>query len=240
LAKPLHGQVNPLDDIARLRDEYADRKRRFSDSDVYSWLNTANLFTIQQRQRAVLAALKKHGVTNLADLQILEMGCGGGGVLAEFLGFGVPLYHLYGVDLLSDRLTEAHHRLPASSFANADGQSLPFPSQSFDLIMQFTAISSILDSDMRRNICMDMIRVAKPGGLILSYDFWLNPTNPQTRGVRPSEIRRLFPGCRFEFQRITLAPPIARRSVPVSWLFSAFLEKLSVFNSHYLVAIQPA
>ena len=84
-----------------------------------------------------------------------------------------------------------------------------------------------------------MMRVVKAGGLILSYDFWLNPTNPQTRGIRPSEIRRLFPGCRFEFQRITLAPPIARRSVPISWLLSAFLEKLSLFNSHYLVAIQP-
>ncbi|MDP2776299.1 MAG: hypothetical protein Q8O48_01545 [Anaerolineales bacterium] len=25
----------------------------------------------------------------------------------------------------------------------------------------------------------------KPAGMILSYDFRLNPTNPQTRGVRP-------------------------------------------------------
>ena len=41
--------------------------------------------------------------------------------------------------------------------------------------------------------------------------FWLNPTNPQTRGVRPAEIRQLFPGCSFKFERITLAPPITRR-----------------------------
>ena len=239
LAKHLLGRAKPLDDIARLRDEYEDRKRRFAGSDMYSWFNSANLFAIQQRQRAVLAALKKHAVTNLADLRILEMGCGSGGVLAEFLGFGVLPGNLYGVDLLSDRLVHAHHWLSGSGFANADGQSLPFPSRSFDLVMQYTALSSILDADVRRNICAELWRVVKPGGLILSYDFWLNPTNTQTRGVRPAEIRRLFHGCRFEFQRITLAPPIARRLVPVSWLLSALLEKLNLFNTHYLVAIRP-
>jgi hypothetical protein len=36
---------------------------------------------------------------------------------------------------------------------------------------------------------------------------WLNPTNPQTRGIRPAEIRRLFPDCKYHFERITLTPP---------------------------------
>ena len=71
------------------------------------------------------------------------------------------------------------------------------------------------------------------------YDFWLNPTNPQTRGIRPAEIRRLFPNCRYEFHKITLAPPIARRVVPISWMLALFLESLKIFNSHYLVAIRP-
>ena len=76
-------------------------------------------------------------------------------------------------------------------------------------------------------------------GLILSYDFWLNPANPQTRGVRPEEIRRYFPGCRFEFQRITLAPPIARRLASLSWGLCTFLESLKILNTHYLAAIRP-
>jgi hypothetical protein len=49
--------------------------------------------------------------------------------------------------------------------------------------------------------------------MILRYDFRLNPTNPQTRGIRPKEIKRLFPGCAFEFHKITLAPPLARRII---------------------------
>jgi len=84
-----------------------------------------------------------------------------------------------------------------------------------------------------------MLRVVNGHGMILWYDFWLNPTNPQTRGIRPGEIKRLFPNCRYEFHRITLAPPIARRIVPISWMLALFLENLKIFNTHYLVAIQP-
>jgi SAM-dependent methyltransferase len=183
--------MKPLDDIARLRNEYEDRKHRLAESDIYSLFNRANLFILQQRQRAVLTLLKKNGITDLSNLLILEMGCGGGGVLTEYLGFGASPKNLYGVDLLFDRLLHAHHILPSSGFANADGQSLPYPSKTFDLVLQSTAISSILDPNIRRNICADMLRVlrspdpgsGKPGGLILWYDFWLNPTNPQTRGL---------------------------------------------------------
>ena len=230
--------MKPLDDdIFRLRNEYENRKRRFVASDVYSWFNQSNLFTLHQRQRAILAALKKKGFTNLSWYSILEMGCGSGRVLTEYLEFGALPEKLYGIDLLFDRLLHAHHNLHSSGFANADGQSLPFPDQTFDLVIQSTAISSILDSEFRQKICADMLRVLKPNGMILWYDFWLNPTNPQTHGIRPAEIRRLFPDCTFEFHKITLAPPLARRLVPLSWGLALFLEGLRIFNTHYLIVI---
>lgn len=228
-----------LDDIVRLRDEYEDRKHRFAGSDLYSWFNPANLFSIHQRQRVTLKILKKYGFTDLSKCSLLEMGCGGGGVLTEYVEFGALPEKLFGVDLLFDRLLHAHHILPSSALANADGQFLPFPSRTFDLILQSTAISSILDSDIRRKICDDMLRALKGDGMILWYDFWLNPINRQTRGIRPAEIRSLFPDCRFEFHKITLAPPLARRLVPVSWGGALFLEALRIFNTHYLVAIFP-
>jgi len=105
--------------------------------------------------------------------------------------------------------------------------------------MQFTAFSSILDDTVKANLAMEKLRVLKPGGMILSYDFWLNPTNPQTRGIRPAEIKQLFSNCYYEFHKITLAPPIARRVVLLSWILAYGLEWLTIFNSHYLVAIRP-
>jgi hypothetical protein len=49
----------------------------------------------------------------------------------------------------------------------------------------------------------------------------------------------LFPNCTYEFHKITLAPPLARRIVPISWILALLLEKLKIFNTHYLVAIRP-
>ena len=226
-------------DLSRLRTEYEDRKQRLAGRDLYSMFNTANLFAVQQRQRALLTTLRRQGFSKLSTFRILEMGCGGGGVLAEFLSFGVLPQNLFGVDLLRDRLCHAKQQLSDSHFYHADGQQFPFPSQSFDLVMQFTALSSILDAGIKHNICKDMLRVLKPSGLILWYDFWLNPTNPQTRGIRPAEVRHLFPGCRYEFRRITLAPPIARRLASHSWGLCLFLESLKIFNTHYLAAVRP-
>jgi SAM-dependent methyltransferase len=231
--------MKPLDDFVRLRNEYEDRKQRFAKSDLYSLFNKAHLFMVQQRQRELLTVLKQNGFADLPNLLILEMGCGGGGVLAEHLNFGATPENLIGVDLLFDRLLHARHTLPNSGFSNADGQSLPYATETFDLALQYTAISSVLDSEIRRKICVDMLRVLKPGGMILSYDFWLNPTNPQTRGIRPAEIKRLFPNCTYEFHRITLAPPITRKLAPISWGLCLFLESMKIFNTHYLVAIRP-
>lgn len=227
------------DDLSRLRAEYADRARRLAHSDVYTLFNQANLFAVQSRQRAVLSVLHAHGLTDLSGLRILEMGCGAGGVLTEYLGFGAAPRNLFGVDLLPLRLAQARSRLPGSNFYNANGAALPFPSGSFDLVLQSTALSSILDPELRRAICKDMLRVLRPGGMLLSYDFWLNPVNKQTHGIRPAEIKRLFPNCKYEFHRITLAPPIARRLVPISWGLSLLLESLKLLNTHYLVAISP-
>lgn len=226
-------------DITRLRAEYARRERRFTGSDTYSPFNLANLFMIQQRQRAVLSLLRQNSFFPLDPYRVLELGCGQGNVLLEFLSCGVNPHNLYGVDLLPQRLHEAHARLPNLSLACSDGQTLPIPSNTFDLVLQYTVFTSVLDEVIKSHLAQEMLRVLKSNGLILWYDFWLNPTNPQTRGIRPAEIRHLFPGCRFQFQRLTLAPPITRRLVSVSWVLCVLLEKLQIFNSHYLVAIRP-
>lgn len=167
---------------------------------------------------------------------MLEVGCGRGGVLIEYLSFGTT--SLSGIDLLADRVVEAKARLPQGVLSCADGQRLPFASGSFDLVMQYTAFSSVLDDTVKVNMAREMLRVLRPDGSIIWYDFWLNPTNSQTRGIRPAEIKQLFPGCVYTFRRVTLAPPIARRLVRVSWLACALLEKLRLFNTHYLVAIR--
>ena len=218
--------------------EYDQRATRLAGNEIYSKFNRTNLFFIQQRERHLIHQLKANGFEKFTQKQILEIGCGAGGVLLNFLSFGVRPEHLFGIDLLHERLRSASAQLVGSKFANADGQKLPFIPGEFDLLLQFTAFSSVLDQQVKKNMAAEMLRVLKPDGAILWFDFWWNPTNPQTAGIKPKEIKELFPGCEFVFRKITLAPPIARRIVPISYPLAMVLESLQVFNSHYLAIIK--
>ncbi len=224
----------------RLRAAYAAREAASGQRERYSLFNPTQLFFVQQRSREVLALLRHAGFEDLSFLRLLEIGCGSGGVLIEFLGYGLFGGYAHGIDLLEDRLQAARRRLAGLSLQCADGQYLPYPASSFDLVLQFTAFSSILDPGIRSRAASEMMRVLhKPQGCIMWYDFWLNPTNPQTRGVRPAEVRQLFPDCQIQFRRVTLAPPLARLIVPISWQLAELLEKARLFNSHFLALIRP-
>jgi ubiquinone/menaquinone biosynthesis C-methylase UbiE len=227
-------------DLVRMKTEYGQRAVSIEKSDRYSLFNPPQLFLIQKRQRAVLKILKQNGFFPLNKRKILEIGCGTGGVLLELLSAGADLKNLSGAELILERIVQAKQRLVGSLLTCSDGQKLPYANQSFDLAMQFTVFSSILDSSVKSRLAQEMIRVLRPGGMILWYDFWTNPGNPQTKGINQMEISQLFPNCSFQFTKITLAPPIARRLVSISWQFCDFLEHLRIFNTHHLVAIKPA
>jgi ubiquinone/menaquinone biosynthesis C-methylase UbiE len=234
----MNGAPTTTAEIARMRAAY-DRVARMADAGAYSLANPGHLFAIQGRQRALLAALEREGLWPLVDKDLLEVGCGTGGVLLELLGYGADPRRLHGCDLLVERAAAAHDRLPHLPISCASGTRLPYADRSFDLVLQFTVFSSILDRGICYTVASEMSRVVRPGGAILWYDFWINPVNKQTRGIRPSEIRNLFPHCHISFERITLAPPLARRLVPLTWTGAQLVEKLSLLNTHYLALIRP-
>ncbi len=226
-------------EAARIRQAYSGRLAHMTEAGAYSPANPAYLFAIQGRQRAILSGLRREGLLPLSDKDILEVGCGSGGVLQELLSYGADPRRLFGIDLLPERLAQARERLPHLPVSCASGTDLPYPTNSFDLILQFTVFSSILDQGICYTVASEMLRVLRPGGAILWYDFWINPINKQTRGIRPAEIKDYFRGCRFAFNRITLAPPLARRLVPLTWIGALILEKLDILNTHYLAIIRP-
>lgn len=226
-------------DLQRLQKEYSAREQRLQGDDRYSWLNPAQAFLLQGRARAALQALRKQGLRSLENLDWLEIGCGNGGALKEWAAYGASPRRMVGVDLLDRRLRQAQTALPLSLLARANAAALPLADARFDVVFQYTALSSLLDASLRQAVCAEMRRVLRPGGVILSYDFWWNPLNPQTRGLTPAEITRLFPGCRIHFQRISLAAPLARLLLPRAWGLAAFFESLQIFNTHYLALITP-
>lgn len=227
-----------MDDLDRLKRVYKTRNQNHDTDWRYSLANPAYLFTLQQRQRALISLLKKTGHLNLTNKSILEIGCGSGGVLVELLALGAKPELIFGIDLLHDRLQQARNRLPTTGISCSDAQNLPFESQAFDIVLQFTAFSSVLDISIKQNMAAEMKRVLKPGGIIIWYDFWWNPINLQTHGIRLAEVKALFKDYTLTSRKVTLAPPLARIIVPISWPLGYLLESLKIFNSHYLVIIK--
>lgn len=228
------------DEITRIKDAYA-RRRLSGKARLYSLFNSSALFTAHQRERALIDTLKRHGITDLAEKKILDVGCGNGGVLRDFIRYGARPENLHGIDLLTDRIEEAKKLSPDIDFRCGNAENLPYEDGTFDIILCFTIFSSILDENTKRNIAKEMLRVLKPAGIILWYDYHMdNPRNPDVKGVKKDEIHRLFPGCEIRLKRITLAPPLARAIVPLSWLACYILEKLKILNTHYLGIIKRA
>jgi len=226
-----------MDEISRIKEAYA--RRAIYVGDRYSVFNVASLFIIQGLERALLRMLKDNDLTSLEGKRILEVGCGTGGVLRRFIQYGADPANLYGIDLLADRIERARYLSPNVDFRCGNAEQLPYDDESFDIVMQFTVFTSILDPRMKRNVAREMLRVLKRDGIILWYDYHMNnPRNPDVRGVGKREIQALFPDCSIDLRRVTLAPPLTRLLAPYSWLVCYLLEKIPLLCTHYLGVIR--
>lgn len=221
-----------MSEADRILEELRRREREVP-ADFYSLDRPANRFLRQGQERALRKALEEIGP--LAGKRVLEVGCGSGNWLEMLQGAA----SLSGIDLDPGRAASAAARFPGADIRSGDASRLPWESGSFDAVLQSTVFSSILDPGMRRAVASEMLRVLAPDGAILWYDFFVdNPSNPHVRGVGRREIEALFPGCRVALRRATLAPPLARRIVPVSWKLAALLESLRVLDTHYFGVIR--
>jgi ubiquinone/menaquinone biosynthesis C-methylase UbiE len=192
----------------------------------------------QQATRACIHVLHRAGLFPLANARIMDIGCGNGNWLLEFLQWGASPEKLSGIDLSAARIASAQHRLPSADLRTASATELPWEGASFDLVTQFTVFTSILDRQMQQQIAAEMQRVLKPGGSILWFDFrYSNPRNPNVRGIGRSEIKSLFPNCRIDFRSTVLAPPVADLAASLSWAVGEILHAVPVLRTHYAALI---
>lgn len=235
----------------RIREVYARRAREIP-ADRYSPTNLANRFFIEQRVRRAIGVLQARNMLPIAGRKVLEVGCGARGWLRELEDWGAARSDLHGIDLDAERVFACRQLLGAvtaedgtilsrgADIQRGDACELPWADGSFDIVIQSTVMTSILDERVRRRVASEMLRALRPDGVILWYDFaFNNPRNPNVRGIGRREIAALFPRCELRLERVTLAPPLARAVVPWSWLAATFLEGLRVLNSHLIGAIIP-
>jgi ubiquinone/menaquinone biosynthesis C-methylase UbiE len=222
----------------RVRAAYERRARLGLDA-RYDYWQPANLFIYQHRERAVLQLLRAAGLLPLDGRRILDVGCGDGAVLRDMVRYGADPALLAGIDLLPDRVERARELTPGAVINAADARTLAFEDASFDIVLGFTLLSSVVEEQARLAVVAEMQRVTKPGGVILIYDFWINPLNRTVRPLRREHLRKLFPGRNIDFVSTTLAPPILRSLIklPGGWFACSALDVLRFLRTHYVAAV---
>jgi len=93
--------------------------------------------------------------------RILENGCGVGMYVEHLAPYGGQII---GLEYDFERAAEAGTRSPG--ILNAAGESLPFPSNAFDLILSHEVLEHVQDD---AQAVREMIRVLKPGGRIVIF-----------------------------------------------------------------------
>jgi SAM-dependent methyltransferase len=228
-------------EIAAVRQRYARRPVHGVDW-RYSPLNPSVWQSVHERQRKMLRLFRRLGWQDLSSIALLEVGSGSGGNLLELLRFGFDPHKLHGVELLEERHAKARDMLPlALRLTCGDACEVDVPSASQDVVLQSTVFSSLLDDAFQQRLADAMWRWVKPGGGVLWYDFTVNnPGNADVRGVPLKRVRELFPQGRMQAQRITLAPPIARRVAAVHPSLYTLFNTVPVLRTHVLAWIAKA
>lgn len=193
-----------------VKERYARRKQNI-EHDRYSFLHATVWQGVQERQRAIVSILNRLDFSSLGHIKLVEIGCGAGGNLLEFLQMGFRPENLRGLELLEDRAAQANAVLPAGMVKAGDANSADIQVKSQDIVYQSVVFSSLLDDAFQEELAARMWSWVKPGGGVLWYDFvYNNPANPDVRGIGRTRVQELFPNAKMSVQRITLAPPISR------------------------------
>ena len=228
-----------MNENTRIKNIYRKRNETGRE-DKYSLKYRAGLYAYHDRVRVLRDLLDEADILwRLEEYSLLEVGCGTGSWLPVWNEFGIEQNNIYGIELIEDNIRIATKREPAANFMIADCLFTPLKNECLDVVFQATVFSSLLQSESRKKMADEMMRVCRKGGYIISYDFFVNnPRNPDVRGLSKNELKELFPGVSWiKIKRVTLVPPLARRIVDISWSAAVIVDTIIPLLRTHMMAI---
>jgi SAM-dependent methyltransferase len=202
-----------VNEIEEIEKRYKRRKNSHAGEKAARY----SALIVEEREK-IYGNILTREFTDLRDKRMIEIGAGSGANIPFFLGAGFAASNIEANELLSDRVHSFKGNFPEIRLHEGNALDLD-ENNKYDLVFQSTVFSSILDDNFRAELAQKLLRLLKPSGFILSYDFvYNNPSNPDVKKFTKEDIERNFPDCTYEFFKVTLAPPVGRR-VPALYKF---------------------
>src|SRR4051794_15580138 len=102
----------------------------------------------------LIEALREHGLetSDMADLSVIELGCGWGRNLHQFVEVGIPARNIAGVDLIEHFIAFGRSQNPALNIVVGDATRTGFGDSAFDVVLLHTVLSAITDRDLQARL----------------------------------------------------------------------------------------
>jgi SAM-dependent methyltransferase len=177
--------------------------------------NPEVLFQSFAIERANIAALRSINLDK-STARVLDVGCGSGSGLLQFVKLGFNPANLVGIDTSAARIEEGKSLLPGIDLRVADATSIPFADSSFDLVFESTMLGTLESQSLLVSIALEMLRVTRVGGHIMLADWRYSREGSGVKtAISPSKIAELFDVGRSTVvvrrERGALVPPLGRR-----------------------------
>jgi len=143
-------------------------------------------------ERANIRALQGLGLDR-ETAKALDVGCGTGSSLLQFIKLGFLPENLAGVDSGPDRIEEARARFPNVDFRCESAEQMSFGDSTFDIVFESTLFMMLTSQEVARRIAREMLRVTKPGGYLMLADWrYAEPNSKDHRAMSSKRIASLF------------------------------------------------
>jgi len=206
-----------MGETERIKRVYTLAEKSFFNSTGWNTLRPAVLFFEEMKRRQLMRTLCAAGFDpeRLNHARVLDIGCGWAHTLGMLIDAGADPANLSGVDLIPGYIREAKKKYNSMDLRCCNAAELPFENNSFDIVMQYYVFSSILDESAQEAVAREMIRVVKPGGIIIWEDagsdkdifYFINENGGKElryKGIPKNHVRKLFKGCRILSKRTSL------------------------------------
>lgn len=157
-------------DIATIKTRYAEFETQRAHKTTWAPFNAEEADVRAQQLLCFARLMREAGYRDLEGMRILDLGCGSGRHLRQFVDMGAMPTELFGIDLDEAAVRRANQISPDIQISMADGDSIAFPKDFFDLVTHHYVFSSVPSDGLRRQLITEVRRVLKPGGLFYWWD----------------------------------------------------------------------